>query len=57
MANASNEQVRDLTWEEVEHVTGGFLGKLIRKVGRVAGAAAPLGDAAAEGPGLDFSDA
>jgi hypothetical protein len=61
MDDTSNQQVRDLTLEEAELVTGGFLGSLIRKVGRAAGpvvrSSAGLADAPAEGGGFDFSDA
>ena len=57
----TNEQVRDLSLEEAELVTGEFLGSLIRKVGRAAGSvvrsSASLADAPGEGAGFDFSDA
>jgi hypothetical protein len=34
MGDASSEQVRELIAEEMDLVTGAFLGKLMRKVGR-----------------------
>ena len=61
MDDTSNQQVRDLTLAEADLVTGGFLGSLIRKVGRAAGpvvrSSASLADSPAEGAGFDFSDA
>jgi len=58
MSDKSNEQVRALTAEEMERVTGGFLGQLIRKVGRAPAKAAPLNpaEAPAEGPSMDLVD-